>query len=331
MKTSENMNTFATLVSNIVGETINPEEHIHIGSGRTYYIQPALDGAPMLLRHYRGPLFIDMSEADYNAINSGSIDAEEYVNSSNWLLGYYWGGGSMVGGGYYQPIDLVNRSEDVKRYIRILSCRTNRVSSGYRPTEEQCTNCSVKKCPFSTAECNKGIWENETIQEKDPRHDIFKLVLEKFENQFPGYTLRGFLSSFEDGNMQSNECLIRANTRWQDNDPHSFMICLSSETVRGLLMHTISMEDAQKIVDDITFYHSNWDVKVAEGEALAEVTMESIHEIFSRPGMDHPAEEAKKKAEEAARIAAEEAEAERIEAERAKWGIFGFIYDILHN
>ena len=223
MKKSENMNTFAKLVSDIVGEAINPEEHIHIGSGRAYYIQPTLDGAPMLLRHYRGSLFIDMSEADYNAINSGSIDAEKYVNSSNWLLGYYWGGGSMVGGGYYQPIDLVNRSEDVKRYIRILSCRTSRVSSGYRPTEDQCTNCSVKNCPFSTAECNKGILENETIQEKDPRHDIFKLVLEKFENQFPGYTLRGMLSAFKDGDMKENECLVRANKRYQENDPYSLV------------------------------------------------------------------------------------------------------------
>lgn len=329
MTTSENMKKFAKLVSNFVGETINPNDHIHVGTGRYYYIQPAVDGAPMLLRHYRGPLFIDMSKNDYNGIVSGTIDAEEYVKSANWMVGYYWGGGSMVGGGYYQPIDIVNHSKEAKRYIRILSCRTNAVSSGYRPTEDRCANCAIKNCPFSSAECNRGKWEDEFIREEDPRHEVFNLLSKKFESQFPGYTLRGFLSSFEDGNMQSNECLIRANTRWQDNDPHSFMIWLSSETVRGLLMHTISMEDAQKIVDGITFYHSNWDVKV-EGEALAEVTMESIHEIFERPGMDHPAEEAKAKAEEEAKIAAEKAEAERIAAERAKWGIFGFIYDMLH-
>ena len=322
MKKSENMNTFAKLVSDIVGEAINPEEHIHIGSGRAYYIQPTLDGAPMLLRHYRGSLFIDMSEADYNAINSGSIDAEKYVNSSNWLLGYYWGGGSMVGGGYYQPIDLVNRSEDVKRYIRILSCRTSRVSSGYRPTEDQCTNCSVKNCPFSTAECNKGILENETIQEKDPRHDIFKLVLEKFENQFPGYTLRGMLSAFKDGDMKENECLVRANKRYQENDPYSFIIWFSSETIRGIMMRTISAEDIQKIVDNITFYHSTWDFKVEKDEDLKAVTMESIAEIFSRPGMDYPAEKAKAKAEEEARIAAKKVEAARIATKRARWGIF---------
>lgn len=328
---SKNMNKLAELVSNFVGEAISPDVQIHIGKGRHYYIQPAVDGAPMLLRHYRGPLFIDMSENDFNNIISGSINAEEYVKSSNWMVGYYWGGGSMVGGGYYQPIDIVNRSEEVKRYIHILSCRTSAISSGYKPTEERCASCTIKNCPFSSAKCNSGNWEDESIREEDPRREVFNLLSKNFEAQFPGYTLRGFLSSFEDGSMQSNECIIRANTRLQDNDPHSFMIWLSAETIRGLLMHTISMEDAQKIVDGITFYHSQWDVEVAEGEKLAEVTMESIHEIFERPGMDYPVEKAKAKAAEEARIAAEEAEAARIAAERARWGIFGFIYDMLHK
>lgn len=316
---TENMKTFAKLVSNIVGETINPEKHIHIGSGRYYYIQSTMDGAPMLLRHYCGALFIYMSKNDYNGIISGTVDAKEYVNSANWMFGHYLAAGSMVGG-YYQPIDIINYSEEVKRYIHILSCRINAVFSGYRPTEDRCANCAIKNCPFSSAECNRGNWEDESIIEKDYRYEVFNLLSKKFESQFPGYTLSGFFSSLEDGSMQSNECIIQANPRWLDNDPYSFMIWLSAETIRGILMHTISMEDAQKIVDGITFYHSNQDVKVAKGEELAKVTKESIQEIFKKPGMDHPAEEA-----------AEKAEATRIAAERARWGIFGFIYDMLHK
>lgn len=326
MKTSENMNTFAKLVSNIVGETIT-NEHIHVGTGRYYYIQPAVDGAPMLLRHYRGPLFIDMSKNDYNGIVSGTIDAEEYVMTANWMVGYYWGGGTMIGSGsyggaFYQPIDIVNRSEEVKRYIRILSCRTHRQSSGYRPTAEACENCSIKNCPFSSAESNRGEWENETIKEEDPRHEIFKLLSEKFETQFPGYSLKGFLCSFEDGNMQSNESFVRANTRFQEADGYTFMVYLSAETIRGLLMHTISIDDAKEIVEGITFYHSEWGM-----DGTPEVTLDSIKKIFEKPGMDYPAENAAKKAKEEADLA----EAKRIAAERAKWGIFGFVYDMLHK
>jgi hypothetical protein len=323
---NQNIEKLANLVSNIVGETITLE-HIHIGTGREYYIQSPVDGAPMLLRHYRGPLFIDMSEKDYYSVSNGRITAEDYVKSANWMVGYYWGGGSMIGGGYYQPIDIINRSEEVKRYLHILSCRTFAISSGYKPTEEQCVNCKIKKCPFSSEESNRGKWADEPIKEEDPRYEIFDLLTKKFESIYPGYTLKGFLSSFNDGNMPTNLCIVRANTRWKESDPYSFIIWLSSETIRGLLMHTISMEDAKKIVDNITFYHSNWDIKIAEGKELAEVTMESIQEIFARPGMDRPVEKAKL---ENARLAAKKAEEERL-AERAQWGIFGFIYDILHK
>jgi len=275
MKESKNLNTFANLVSNIVGETIDPNNHIHVGTGRYYYIQPAVDGAPMLLRHYRGPLFIDMSKNDYNGIVSGTINAEEYVKTANWLLGYYWGGGSMIGGGYYQPIDIINRSEEVKRYIRILSCRTNAVSSGYRPTKGRCANCTIKNCPFSSAECNRGNWEDESIREEDPRHEVFYLLSKKFESQFPGYSLRGFLCSFEDGSMQSNESFVRANTCFQEDDGYTFMVYLSAETIRGLLMHTISIDDAKEIVEGITFYHSEWKM-----DGNPEVTLDSIKKIF---------------------------------------------------
>lgn len=264
-----------------------------------------------------------MSKNDYNGIISGTIDAEKYVKSANWLVGYYFGGGSMVGGGYYQPIDIVNHSAEVKRYLRILYCRSYAFSSGYRPTEDRCANCAIKNCPFSSAECNRGNWEDEYIREEDSRPEVFNLLSKKFESQYPGYTLRGFLSSSKAGSMQINNCIIRANTRWQDKDPYSFMIWLSAETIRGILMHTISMEDAKNIVNGIKFYHSNWDVPVAEGKELAEVTMESIKEIFERPDMDYPAEKAKAKAK---------AEGEsRIAAKRARCGIFGFIYDILHK
>ena len=125
-----NVNNFATELSELIGQHIGLD-HIHPSTeGRYYYIQAPKTGAPMLLHHYRGPFFIDIHPDDLEDISSGKVSAHEYITSANWQVGYYWGGGSMVGGGYYQPIDLVGRRDEVRRYLQILSCR------GYRLFQE---------------------------------------------------------------------------------------------------------------------------------------------------------------------------------------------------
>lgn len=319
-----NMNTnnicnFANQLSAICGENIGLD-HIHEGTGRYYYIQPAAKGAPMLLRHYRGPLFVDIHPDDMKKLKSGEVDAMEYIRSANWQVGYYWGGGSMMGGGYYQPIDIVNRTADLQRYLRILSCRTNRTSSGYMPDEARCSNCQVNNCPFSPYKV--GSWENEAIKENDPRTAVFRALTKKFETLYPGYTIRGWLSSFEDGSMPNNQAWVRANSRWADKDPYSFTIWIDAKTVRELLMHIIEVEDADQFVQGFTFHHTEWDE-----EDNSEVTLEHIKKLYSKKGMDYPTERA---AEERARKEQEKAAA-KIAAERAKYGIFGFVYDLLHK
>ena len=185
----ENIEKFSKMMSEISDQHIGLD-HIHPSDkGRYYYIQSPREGFPMLLHHYRGPFFIDLNPTDFNKIVSGEVDAREYIESSYWLVGYYWGGGSMVGGGYYQPFDLNNR-DDLQRYLKILSCRGNRLSSGYRASEETCSKCSVDNCPFSRFK--KGNWNNER-QEKDPRLDLFDALIRRFKSEYPEYKLRGLL------------------------------------------------------------------------------------------------------------------------------------------
>ena len=319
---TENLNTFAENLSNLLGEIISPE-NIHVGTGRHYYIQPAIDGCPLLLRHYRGPLFVDMSKNDMDHIVEGSVSSDDYIRSANWLVGYYWGGGSMIGGGYYQPISITERTADVKRYMRILRCRTLKLSSGYGPDDETCNNCFVETCPFSALKNKTSSWENEPIKEVDPRVPFFKMLLKKFESMYPGYTLKGFCCSLKDEDIPIDKALIRANTRWLENDPYSFMVWVSSSTIRGLLMHTV---DPETIIKDIHFYHSYIEITSSDGQ-LKEASLDTMREVFSIPGMDRP-NEVKAAAEEAKKIAAKEAAAK--EADRKKWGIFGFLYDFFN-
>lgn len=321
MNNISNFENFANQLSAICGEHIGLD-HIHEGTGRYYYIQPAAKGAPMLLRHYRGPLFIDLHKDDLKGLQSGKLDANEFIRSANWQVGYYWGGGSMMGGGYYQPVDIVNRTDDLQRYLRILDCRTQSHSSGYMPDASECAKCTVENCPFCPYDCKEGCWKDEPIQENDPRIPVYKALTRKFEKLYPGYTIRGWLCSSKDGSMPDNQAWVRANSRWDEKEQYSFMIWLDAKTVRGLLMHDINVEDADQFVQEYTFHHTEWNE-----EEHPEVTLEHIKELFSKEGMDHPKE---MEAKECARKEQERLEA--LEAERrAKWGIFGFIYDLLHR
>ena len=268
-----NMNLFREELSNLVGKPIG-KDHIHEGTGRYYYIQPAKKGYPMLLNHYRGPFFVDIHPDDLKGLESGELDAHEFIHTANWQIGYYWGGGSMVGGGYYQPFDIVGHSDEVKRYFSILSCRGNRLSSGYIPTEDRCNACTVENCPFSNY--MNGNWEDE-LKEYDPRRDFFEALVNRFEKEYPGYTLRGFLSAFECGSIPNDQIWIRSNGHYNDDEPYSFTAYASAETIRGLLMREIEPENWDKYAEGFIFAHTE-----LFDEKHDVVTMDRIKEIFSK-------------------------------------------------
>ena len=268
-----NLNTFATTLSQIIDQSIGLD-HIHASvEGRFYYIQSPKEGSPMLLEHYRGPFFVDIHPNDLKKIESGEISPVEYIETANWQIGYYWGGGSMVSGGYYQPCDIIAHKDEVRRYFKILRCRTYRGSSGYMPTEDQCSKCPVDNCPFSRFK--SGTWETE-FKEYDPRIDFFKALMTRFEKENPGYTLRGFLC----GNIDDDEIYLNPNGRYQEDDPRSFMAYASSNVIRSLLMRETTPEDWDEYVKGFTFrLHKLWTPETYD------VTPENLEKIYE--GMDY--------------------------------------------
>lgn len=242
----QKISEFAQELSDIIGQPIELD-HIHpTATGRYYYTPAPEEGAPLLLNHYRGPFFIDINPEDYRKLADGEVSPSDYIRTANWLIGYYWGGGSMIGGGYYQPIDIINRKDEVKRYFKILSCRGRRNASGYMPNEKQCLDCNVENCPFS--KYKQGSWDNE-LEEYDPRVDFFKAVCRKFNDQFPEYVLRGFCSD----DLDEYTIVLCPNVRFVEAEPFSFEVYASNKTIMKLMMRELEPEDWDEFVKKFKF------------------------------------------------------------------------------
>ncbi len=84
MENISNIQKFATEVSETIGERI--EDVFPSAKGRSYFIQPPKLGAPMILKHYEGTLFIDIHPIEYKGIASGSISVHAYILSANWQI-----------------------------------------------------------------------------------------------------------------------------------------------------------------------------------------------------------------------------------------------------
>lgn len=179
----------SAVVSPLIGRVID-EENIHTDEQGWYYYIPAKSlkkRHPLIMNHYRGPLFMVIPMDDWNELMEDKISVTDYVDESRWNFGYYWGGGSMLYGAYWMPIEEkgIHDTEKISRYLRILSCRTHNRASGYMPDEERCKNCSVEHCPFSPfAEKNAGAsWDNE-LPEHDLRKDLFELIKNRIKKEF---------------------------------------------------------------------------------------------------------------------------------------------------
>ena len=264
---------FASQISMIVDQPIAPD-HIYASTeGREYYIQAPLKGAPILLNHYRGAFCIDIHPDDLKKIQKGEISPSEYIRSSKWQIGFYWGGPSMVSGGYYQPCNIVEQQEKVQRYFKILSCRGHRCASGNMPTEAKCAACPVDNCPFSVYKT--GDWESE-FKEFDPRLKFFNALLERFEKEAPGYTLRGFLCT----DCDDDQIILVPNGRYIESEPKSFVAYASKNTIRALLMRTVAPDDWDAYAGDFRFFLTKmWSGKYHE------LTPENIELVYE--GNDH--------------------------------------------
>ena len=172
---------FAKKITQLTGYFLSEADINSDEYGYHYYIRQLSPGYPLILKHYRGPLFTVIPYSDYLKLESGAIDVDTYINSSHWSYGYFWGGGSILGA-YWQPFEIetgIHKKDKIYRYLKILSCRTSNRSSGYRPDAEHCKRCPVdcRTCPFSSL--NKtGSWDKE-VQEYDPRVAFLEEITER--------------------------------------------------------------------------------------------------------------------------------------------------------
>ena len=259
----KNIRRFAQELSNITGQKID-EEHIHPNTtGRYFYIQAPEEGAPLLLHHYRGPFFVDIHPKDLEKIKKGEISPCDYINAANWLVGYFWGGGSMIKGGYYQPIDIVGRQDEIKRYLKILKCRGYKKSCGYMPNESCCSSCDVTNCPFSLYKSG-GSWENE-FEEYDPRLDLFEALSRKFEKDF-SYKLRGFSCS----EIKEDTILLLPNTRCDKDEEFSFEVVAPEKIIKELLMRKLIPVNWDQFAEKFNFfvYKSTTEEKIKVSEPI---------------------------------------------------------------
>lgn len=219
-------------VTELIGYHLGADHIHHIsadGSGWFYYIQNLKPGYPVLAMHYRGPLMLALPFADYQQLEAGDITVDDYIAKSHWNYGYMWGGGGLLSG-YWQPLEQepgIHDTERISRYLRILSCRTFRRSSGYMPSTENCMNCQLEatSCPFSPLN-QTGAWENE-VQESDGRRELFKAVCERIESEL-GFGRYDYMSHHDD----RNEILLFPGLK-----PNTVRIFLSAHLLNDLLYH----------------------------------------------------------------------------------------------
>jgi len=227
------------------------EDHIHHieadGSGWHYYIERLKPGYPVLAMHYRGPLMLVLPFADYSKLEAGEIAADTYIAESHWNYGYFWGGGGLLSGAYWQPLEAepgIHDTTRISRYLNILGCRTDRVSSGYRPSSRQCQECRLDEthCPFSPLN-QTGSWENE-IREPDGRHAVFEAASRRVEAEL-GFALSDILSH----HYGRERILLFPGYR-----PNTVSIYLDAELLNDILYHPDADKDWAEVVSTMEIW-----------------------------------------------------------------------------
>ena len=235
--------SFASKITSLAGYTLLAENVNSDTPGYHYYIRQLEPGRPLILVHYRGPLFAVIPDEDYIKLETGTTSVEEYIQKSYFYFGYFWGGGSLTGA-YWMPLEDgpgIHETEKISRYLRIVSCRTHKRSSGYSPTEDRCKSCKLtpSTCPYSPLNVS-GSWENE-VQEHDARLNFFEKLEEHLKKW--GYEVRYFLA--HTGSSEEVRLHI-ANTV---TIPH-----ISSKLLNDMLYHP--EKDCSNIIQTLEFIAS---------------------------------------------------------------------------
>ena len=237
----------AAVISERIGHNI-ATENVHTDeTGWFYYIpKDSLKvNYPLILNHYRGPLFVVIPLQDMKRIEEEKISVLEYIDKAFWSYGYFWGGGALLSGVYWQLIEGgkpgINDKEKINRYLTILECRTHLRSSGYMPSEQRCGNCKVEHCPFSKfIEKNyDASWEKE-IQEYDARVELYKSISRRIKEQFGLDTVSILPHNGDEHTMRL----------YAGMEPGTVEVRVAQSLLMDLLYHP-AMYDVDMVADDL--------------------------------------------------------------------------------
>lgn len=170
---------------------------IHTDEEGVFYYIPSnslLWNHPLIMAHYRGYLFVVLPDHDSVELMTGAISVEKYIDTAIWNYGFFWGGGTMLGGAHWQPLEGgkagITNAPWIRRYLTILMCRTHQRASGFEPDADFCSKCHVEMCPHSKHEKSIGASWNREVSEQ---YDVITLahILQRRIEEIYGLKMAG--------------------------------------------------------------------------------------------------------------------------------------------
>lgn len=280
MRKEEVVEKLNSVLSNLIGCHIGTD-HIHTDEqGWFYYIpkESLQENHPLILNHYRGPLFVVIPVKDMERLKEEVIAVNDYVNNSVWNFGYFWGGGSLLDGIKWQPLEEkgIHDTQKIARYLRILLCRTSTHSSGYVPDEKHCSSCLIQRCPYSRYKFKYAgsSWRNE-VTERDDRIALYSAIKERVEKRF-GFNV--------------NSCMVNSLTETVCIFPHHYKDTVEVYLPQALLidmMYNPGKYDTEKVAEELKMeigvpwhYEGEKFVEAQRYEITEVTTTESFYEIW---------------------------------------------------
>lgn len=131
----------ATMARRLDSELITHigEDHIHTDFNGWYYYIPAKslqECHPLIMKHYRGPFFVVIPHKDNDRLLAEEITVDEYVDSSYWSFGHFSGGGDMLRGVSWMPLEEGPGIHDYKKINRYMKHISHRIRTGAVYTAE---------------------------------------------------------------------------------------------------------------------------------------------------------------------------------------------------
>lgn len=219
-------------ISLLIGYHLDKDNIQHIledGTGYHYYVQCLKPRHPLLIIHYRGPLVLMLPFEDYQRLNSEEVTVDAYIESSFFNYGYYLGGGDLLNGAYWQPLEEgvgIHNTEYISQHLHFLSCRSSRWMS--RQISQEC----CEHCPLDGARCqysplNHDVSGGYILTENDDRRHLFYAVEERVQREL-GFQL--YSRTAHEGD--------RHELRLYPGDmPNTVTIGVSAELLNDLLYH----------------------------------------------------------------------------------------------